>query len=214
MRGIDKYSRLQALGRPVLTTGEAAVVWETSLPVAAKSLARLANSGLVVKIRHGTWQIGREAPDPTFVLPVLTSPFPSYISGWTALSRHGMIEQIPRGVFAASLGRPKTVETTRGRYEIHHVHPALFGGFEGESGIRAGVARPEKALFDTVYLFSTRKGQVTLPELELPGDFDTSELQRWVDAIPSGRLRTMTSNSLARLVGVAALQISQLSVST
>ncbi len=206
MRTIDRYSRLQALGRPVVTTGEAAVAWESSLPVAAKSLARPAGSGLVTKIRHGIWQIGRETPDPAVVLPVLTNPYPSYISGWSALSRHGMIEQIPRGVFAASLGRAKTVETTFGSYEIHHIHPDLFGGFEGGSGIRAGVATSAKALFDTVYLFSTRKGGVTLPELELPDDFNFSELQRWIEAVPSTRLRTMTADDLARLVETAKPQ--------
>jgi hypothetical protein len=111
-----------------------------------------------------------------------------------------MIEQIPRGVFAVSLDRPKTIDTQLGQFQIHHVHPDLFGGFEGETGTRAGIARPEKALFDTVYLFSVRQGTVTLPELELSEDFDTGALDRWIDAIPSRRLRTMTANSLARLI--------------
>jgi predicted transcriptional regulator of viral defense system len=162
---------------------------------------------LVVKIRQGIWQLGREPADPTFVLPVLTNPYPSYVSGWNALSRHGMIEQIPRGIFAVSLDRPKTVDTEVGQFQIHHLHPDLFGGFEGETGIRAGIARPEKALFDTVYLFSVRQGKVTLPELELPEEFDTTELQRWIEAIPSGRLQTMTANSLARLVKGAVPQL-------
>lgn len=203
MRSTDRYARLLALGRPVVTTGEAAVAWESSLPIAARSLARLASSGLVTKIRHGIWQIGREVPDPAAVLPVITNPYPSYISGWTALAHHGMIEQIPRAVFAASLGRARTVATAFGEYEIHHIHPDLFGGFEGGSGVRAGVATPEKALFDTVYLFSTRSGHTTLPELELPDDFDDSELQRWIETVPSARLRTMTAGSLARLVANA-----------
>lgn len=206
MRAIDRYARLQTLGRPVVTTSEAAVAWRTSPAVAARLLARLANSGLVAKLRHGVWQIDTERPDPAVVLPVLTNPYPSYISGWSALSRHGMIEQIPRAVFAVSLDRAKSVETTFSRYEIHHIHPDLFGGFEGGSGIGAGLATPEKALFDTVYLFSTRNGKVTLPELELPDDFNTGELQRWIQAVPSSRLRTMTANSLARLVGAATPQ--------
>ena len=200
MRATDRYAHLWALGKPVVTTGEAAAAWESSLPAAAKSLARLASSGLVAKIRHGIWQIGAETPDPAVVLPVLTNPYPSYVSGWSALASHEMIEQIPRAVFAVSLDRAKIVETTFGRYEIHHIQPDLFGGFVGGSGIRAGVASPEKALFDTVYLFSTRNGQVSLPELELPEDFNTSELERWVDTVPSARLRTMTADNLARLL--------------
>ena len=200
MRAVDRYAGIKALGRPVVTTGEAAVAWDTSLPVAAKSLARLATSGLVAKIRHGIWQIGTEAPDPAVVLLVLTNPYPSYISGWSAMARHGMIEQIPRGVFAVSLDRARTIETPVDRYEIHHIHPNLFGGFVGGSGIQAAVATPEKAIFDTVYLFSARSGQVTLPEIELPDGFNINDVRRWVDAVPSARLRTMTANGLAGIV--------------
>ena len=207
MRAVDRYSRLLAFGKPVVTTGEAAAVWRTSLPTAAGALGRLANSGLVVKIHHGIFQIGAETPDPAVVLGVLTNPYPSYISGWSALSRHGMIEQIPRAVFATSLDRAKTIETRFGRYEIHHIHPDLFGGFDDASGIRSGLATPEKALFDMVYLLSTRNGHVSLPELELPSDFNASELRRWVEAVPSTRLRTMTAHNLARLVGPAASHV-------
>jgi len=206
LSSIDRYALLQSMGRPVLTTGEAAVTWGASPAVAARILSRLAASGLVLKIRHGLWQIGVERVDPTFVLPALTNPYPSYVSGWSALSQHGMIEQIPRGIFAASLDRAKRVDTAVGQFQIHHVHPRLFGGFEGATGIRAGVARPEKALFDTVYLFSVRQGKVTLPELELPRYFDEQDLQRWIEAIPSARLRTLTANSLGRLVSTATLQ--------
>jgi predicted transcriptional regulator of viral defense system len=207
MRATDAYARLQDLGPPVLTTRDAAVAWGTTLPTAVQTLTRLVRSGLVVKIRQGVWQLGRDPADPTFVLPVLTNPYPSYISGWSALFHHGMIEQIPRGIFAVSLDRAKTIDTELGQFQIHHIHTNLFGGFVGETGSRAGTARPEKALFDTVYLFSVRQGKVTMPELELPEDFDAQELQRWIEAIPSGRLQTMTAKSLARLVAGALPQM-------
>lgn len=205
MRATEAYSMLESLGRPVLTTRDAAVAWETSLPTAANLLARLTKAGLVTKVRRGIWQVGRETIDPTYVLPVITDPYPSYISGWSALFRHGMIEQIPSSVFAVSLDHAKSIDTQIGRFDIHHVQPALFGGFEGQSGIKSGTARPEKALFDTVYLFSVRQGSVTLPELELPEDFDEAELYAWVDAVSSERLRTIISRSLTRLVSGAQL---------
>lgn len=206
MRSTDALARLQRLGRPVLSTREAAVAWEMTLPTATRTLGRLATTGLITKLRQGIWQVSRGPVDPSEVLPVLTDPFPSYISGWSALFGHGMIEQIPRVVFSVSLDRPKTIDTAVGHFEIHHIHPDLFGGFEGDSGTRAGVARPEKALFDIVYLSSVGHGHVTLPELELPNDFDEADLQHWVDTVPSARLRTMTRESLSRIVSGAALQ--------
>lgn len=208
MSTIDRYGRLRALGRPVVTTGEAAATWSSSLATAARSLTRLADAGLVTKICHGVWQVDQDAPDPLCVLPVLTNPYPSYISGWSVLARSGMIEQIPRSVFAVSLDRARTVETSFDRYEIHHIHPDLYGGFAGASGLRAGVATPEKALFDTVYLFAARHGRVSLPEIELPEGFDMSLLQHWVERIPSSRLRSMTSANLERLLGAAVLRAS------
>lgn len=128
----------------------------------------------------------------------------SYISGWSALARHQMIEQIPRGVFAVPLDRPKVVETTHGRYEIHRIQTRLFGEFGGATGTRAGVATPAKALFDVVYLFSAPQGDVTHPEFELPDSFDHGELQGWVAKVPAARLRTLTSANLDRNVAGAA----------
>ena len=104
-----------------------------------------------------------------------------------------MIEQIPNGIFVVSLDRARIVKTTSGEFQIHHIHPDLFGGFTG----------------DTVYLYSVRHGAVTLPELELPKDFDHKELHRWEEAIPSQRLKTMTKKSLERLLAGATLLIAR-----
>jgi predicted transcriptional regulator of viral defense system len=205
-RTTDAYASLQSLGRPVVTTRDAAVTWGESLPTTARTLARLADAGLVTKIRQGIWTIGNGAVDPTYVLPILTNPFPSYVSGWSALFAHGMIEQIPHSVFAVSLDRPKTIDTEIGRFEIHRVQPEIFGGFDGGSGSQAGVARSEKALFDTVYVFVVHRGHVTLPELELPESFDESNLNHWIDAVTSERLRTMVRRALSKLIDGAALE--------
>ncbi len=201
-----RFGQLLTLGRPVVSTAESAAAWQSSLPAAAKTLARLAEIGLITKIRHGLWQVGSDAADPAAVLPALTNPYPSYISGWSALWRHGMIEQIPRATFGASLGKTTTVTTVHGRYEIHHLHPDVFGGFSGGDGLHAGVATPAKALFDTVYLLATRAGRVTLPELELPVGFDGGELERWLESVPSTRLRTLTAANLEHLIATASTQ--------
>ena len=131
---------------------------------------------------------------------MLTRPYPSYISLWSALFDHGMLDQIPRSVYATSLDRPQTIKTSIGEYRIHHVHPDLFGGFEGQTAVRAGRATPEKALFDTVYVLSTRSGTVTLPELELPSNFDDAELRHWLGLVPSSRIRSMTERNLTRIL--------------
>jgi hypothetical protein len=50
-----------------------------------------------------------------------------------------------------------------GEFEIHHLAPGLFGGYEGTEA--AGyIATPEKALFDSVYVRATSRGAAYFPD--------------------------------------------------
>jgi predicted transcriptional regulator of viral defense system len=140
--------------------------------------------------------------DPARVPPYLTAPFPAYVSFWSALARHGMIQQVPRQIFVASLDRTRRVTTAIGTYSIHHLAPELFGGYQG-SEERGYLATPEKALFDTVYLRAPRGGQFRLPELELPTRFRETELKKWTRRIARPRLRTIVSRRLEEALATA-----------
>jgi predicted transcriptional regulator of viral defense system len=160
----------------------------------SKLLRNLEKAGLVRRIRHGLWLLDLDA-DAFSIPPYLTAPFPAYVSLWSALSRNGMIEQIPRQVFVVSPDRPRTLETSLGTYSIHHIAPEVFGGYTGtaETGY---IATPEKALFDTVYLPAARRRGLYLPELELPDDFDPDALSEWTSRIKAGWLRTRVARGL------------------
>jgi predicted transcriptional regulator of viral defense system len=123
MKASDAYARLEQLGRPVITTGEAADLWHMEPVASSQMLGRLSRPGLVQRLRAGIWKIGPTAVSADVVLPVLTRPYPSYISLWSALFDHGMLDQVPRSVYAASLARPQAVQTSVGEYRAHHVHP-------------------------------------------------------------------------------------------
>ncbi len=74
--------------------------------------------------------------------------------------------------------------------------PELFGGYVQIDG-GGHLATPEKALFDTIYLLAPRGGEVRLPELELPEDFDEGQVDEWTRRIHRPRLRTMVSRDLS-----------------
>ena len=150
MRASDAYASLRALGRPIVETREAAARLGTSPANASRILAALGESGLVRRIRRGLWALDPDV-DPFVVAPYLTAPFPAYVSFWSALARHEMIEQIPRSVFVASLDRAKRVDAPMGAFSIHHLAPELFTGFDGEPET-GYLATPENALFDTIYV--------------------------------------------------------------
>jgi hypothetical protein len=148
-------------------------------------------------LRRGLWALDLEVA-PFAVAPFLTAPFPAYVSFWSALYRHQMIEQIPRQVSVASLDRARAVETAIGAYEIHHIAPELFGGYDG-SQASGYLASPEKALFDAVYVGVASGSRAFFPELLLPENFNHGELRDWIERIESLRLRTLVGRRLGKL---------------
>jgi hypothetical protein len=95
------------------------------------------------------------------------------------------------------------LETSVGFFTIHHLHEESFGGFIGQSAIRSGLATAEKALVDTITVLGVRGGVVTLPEIELPVDFDLQTMWVWVERISSLRLKTIATRNLRRLIETA-----------
>jgi predicted transcriptional regulator of viral defense system len=202
MRATDALRELQSLERPVVETGEAVTRLGLTSAAAGMLLARLESAGQVRRVGRGLWLVDPTV-DRAVVVPYLTRPFPAYVSLWSALSRYGMIEQIPKMVFAVSLDRPRTVETPLGVYSIHHVAPEVFGGYTGDD--RNGFfATPEKSLFDSIYLPSAQRREAHLPELELPNGFDHEAVSYWVGRIHAPWLRAKVSRSLDRIAGSAA----------
>jgi predicted transcriptional regulator of viral defense system len=202
MRAADAYGELLRIGRPVIQTREAATRLHVSLSSASHLLRSMEQAGLARRLRQGLWAL-RPDVDPFILTPYLTAPFPAYVSFWSALHRHDMIEQIPRQISVASLDRTRHLETTIGTYSIHHLAPELFDGYHGsqESGY---LATPEKALFDTVYIRAARAARIYLPELSLPESFDDRQLDEWTQRIASPRLRTLVSRGLTQALQQAS----------
>jgi predicted transcriptional regulator of viral defense system len=194
MRTADAYSDLLALGQPVVETREAAARLRVSSNRATQILRATEHAGLIRQIHKGLWLLDLRVP-PEVIVPYLTDPYPAYVSLWSALSRYDMIEQIPARIEVASLERGRTIQTSVGTFVIHRLAPEVFTGFTGspESGY---LARPEKALFDVVYVRAPRGIVAKLPELTLPEDFDREQLGEWTARIPSPRLRTVVSRGI------------------
>lgn len=194
MKLIEAYADLLRMKRPIITNREAAARWRTEQVTASRRLRGMEEAGLVRRLRRGVWALRPEI-EPIAAAHFLTAPFPAYVSFWSALARHGLIEQIPRQVSVASLDRSRRIETSIGTYVIHHLAPQVFGGFEG-SEAKGYVATAEKAVFDTVYVRSAAGGRAYFPELLLPRGFDRDEVASWVDRIESPRLRTLVSRGI------------------
>ena len=178
---------------PVFSTAEVAERAGIALSNASRDLSQLETDGMVTRIRRGLWAVPNH-PDfsPYAVVPHLFAERPGgYVSLLSALNLHGMIDQIPRVVHVVTTTQRPVLSTPVGTYEFCKIQSELFGGFKPYRGTgNFDIARPEKALFDTLY-FSARKGRrfAFLPEVELPVNFFASELERWIALIGHPPLR-------------------------
>ena len=197
MKPLEAYAELLRLGRDAISTREASALWRCEQTTTSRRLASLADAGLVLRIRRGLWAVDR-AIEPFALGPYLTAPLPAYVSLWSALADHGMIEQVPRQISLISLARPRRIVTTLGTYVVHQLTPELFGGYtHTERGYMAGA---EKALFDLVYVRTAAGTRAHPPELSLPEGFDRANLALWIDSIESPRLRTLVGRRLRDLL--------------
>jgi predicted transcriptional regulator of viral defense system len=199
MRTTEALRTISETRRGVATTSEVALQLQVSGEVAGKMLRRLQDDGLVRQVRRGLWLVG-EVADPRALAASLTDPYPAYISRWSALSEHGMVDQIPKSITAVSLDRAQTLETSLGRFEISHIQPELYGGAVDDPRGFA-LATPEKALFDTIYLMMTQGArQVSLVEIEAPAKFSVARLHDWCRRIPQQRFRTSIAGHMERVL--------------
>jgi hypothetical protein len=119
------------------------------------------------------------------------------VSFGSALFAHGAIDQIPRAITLASLGRPRVAPTAVATFVIHRLPPELFGGFADERDVR--LASAEKALFDFHYVAeASGHSRRRLPEVELPPRFSRREVARWVARIRDPRLRRRVAAKIER----------------
>lgn len=199
MAATHVLGRLRRFGKPVLTTSDAALHLGMKRSAASRALARLEQAGLVLRLRRGLWSLDREI-DPLILPEYLTAPFPAYVSLQSALRLHGMIQQIPQVVYVVSLAPTRRLKTRIATFSVHRLAPGFFGGHETTSaGVR--LARPEKALLDTLYLTPARSRLFShLPEIEIPPAFDRKEARRWIARIPAGPRRQAVERRLDLLL--------------
>ena len=190
-------ARLSRLGSSVFTTEEVVAALKTSSSAASRTMRVLASHGLATHVRHGLWRLGTSPADPRQLGPEITRPYPSYVSFASALAAHEVIDQIPRDITLASLGRPKRVHTASASFAVHRLPPELFGGFERRDGF--DLATVGKAIFDFSYVAAASgHARRRLPEMDLPRSFSRTEIDRWIGLIGSKRIQTLVRRSIDR----------------
>lgn len=122
----------------------------------------LKRKGWLLKIERGKYQLVPRAArggwqEHPFVIATGIAPPRSYISFWSALSHHGLTEQLPRTVFVAMVGKIRpTVRFQRREYRFVGIADSKYFGFReqelvalnGAATVPVRIAEPEKAILD------------------------------------------------------------------
>lgn len=196
MKLVQCYGLLQQQLEGHFTTRQLAETTRSSLSSASKCANRLAALDLVVKVGRGKWVDANRVS--RLALAEFLAEAPAYITAHTALFHHGMIEQIPRAIYAGTSGRGGTFRTPYGAVNLYQIAPALFTGWRMDKAC-AGVkiASPEKALVDYFYLGLTGAREFgTLPELELPENFSWEKAFAFVALISNKAWRSAVRRRL------------------
>lgn len=173
----------------VFTTADILTLTGMSATAVTQTLRRLAEEGLVIRIKRGIW-VNQLIPDfnPYEAIAYLASPWPAYVSLYSALTDYGIVEEIPQVVYAISSGRPKRIQTPIGKFHIHHLPQQLIWGYELK---RAGqrsypIAEPEKAFLDLVYLALVPRSPIQFPYQREGGwNLDKGKLTRYASRFKS-----------------------------
>jgi predicted transcriptional regulator of viral defense system len=198
MKTLSLFKKLSHHGR--VTTRSTSLLAGIGMSTASMALQRLADEGLVTRIKPGAWLVGPAATKPGALVAAAAQPYEAYLSGWSALRHHGRIQQFPETHFGVTLGRPAELKVAGMVIRLHHIKPALFAGYEYDSTVEGLVASPEKALFDLAYFSAMNRRPLSgsLPETDLKG-FRWSKLQDWLRRIPSLSIRTAVEQRLRKL---------------
>ena len=195
---------IKKAARPVFTTHELAALSGKSASTVIQCLNRLVRQGLIVKIYRGVWaEAGPRAISPFEIIPYLFPRQRVYISFVTALHLHGIVGQIPQVITLASTSHTRMIRTEAGVFSVHQIAPSFFDGFDwykGEGNFL--IAKPEKALIDSLYLSSRKKKQFGFfPELDFPAEFSFKKAVQWAERIPEKKIRQYVLEKLKALNG-------------
>lgn len=176
---IELLQTLQGFDKPYFTVADFEKILIMKRKVLYVTLNRLVKSGVLVRLKRGTYR-------PEFKTAELEKTanelyYPSYLSFESALSRYGILSQIPYALTFATTKATKKQNLANTEVEYRQLKDELFFGYRLVDGVY--VAEPEKAVLDQLYLAS--RGQVTndTSEWSLVG-LDKMKLQQYAQKFP------------------------------
>lgn len=160
---IDIFKKLRALGKPYFTIADFEKILGLKKESLYIALNRLVKSGLLRRLKRGVYEIAFSEGEIEEIANQLY--YPSYLSFESALSRYGIMDQIPYTLTFATPQKSKKIILDGIEVEFRQIKRILFFGYLSQDKIL--IAEPEKAFLDQIYLFSLGKALVNFKEWDL-----------------------------------------------
>ena len=163
MNDIKFIQILKSYNKPYFTIYDLEKILNIKKDSLYVTLNRLVKRGILIRLKRGVYQ-------PEFKEPELEKTagelyYPSYLSFESALSRYGILSQIPYSLTFATTKKSKKIYLLDREIEYRQLKEDYFFGFILDNGIF--IAEPEKALLDQLYMTSRGKASVEMNELTL-----------------------------------------------
>ena len=162
-KSMELVQRLLSLNKPYFTLADLEKVLGQQRPSLYVTLNRLVSYGVLVRLRRGVYQVALQSPALARIANTLV--YPSYLSFESALSRYGVLSQVPYMLTFATPRRSRRLTLGGAAVRYHQLKDALFFGYVMTEGLF--VAEPEKALLDQCYLAARGLASLAWDELDL-----------------------------------------------
>jgi len=163
MNDIKLIQTLKGFNKPYFTIFDLEKILNIKKESLHVTLNRLVKKGVLIRLKRGVYL-------PAFKDPELEKTagelyYPSYISFESALSRYGILSQIPYTLLFATTKKSKKICLMGNEIEYRQLKKEYFFGYILNSGVY--IAEPEKALLDLLYMASRGKASCEISELSL-----------------------------------------------
>ncbi|OGM27001.1 hypothetical protein A3D00_01870 [Candidatus Woesebacteria bacterium RIFCSPHIGHO2_02_FULL_38_9] len=147
---LNLIRKLRSLDRGFFTVSDLEKIFGYGREILKVTIYRLVKEGILIRLKRGVYQLEF---NPVNVEKIANQIYyPSYLSFEGALSRYGILSQIPYTQTFATPRKSKKMIIMGIEAEFTQIKKELYYGFRYDGGIY--IAEPEKALLDQLYLAS------------------------------------------------------------
>lgn len=162
MKQIEFLQKLKELGKPYYTVSEIQMILGQSRPATRVAISRFIKAGVLGRLGRNVYLPALGSYNLEEIATTLYAP--CYLSFESALSKYGILSQIPRTLTCATLRKSKKVRLGGQEVEYRRVKKDLFFGYQFLD--KTAIAEPEKALLDQLYFVSLGKALLNLEDLD------------------------------------------------